>query len=136
MVVVGCLLYVIYCLRIWVLHIIKGFTVSYSCLYIIHCESCLIGKNSTTSSNLYVIRAYLAFFSFVIKLTKVLDDLQQNQLFKGCRHILVCEEEKWITREDVFQGLQVLEDRGLTFDLLPTFVKPGAQPYTTLGVKY
>ncbi|XP_076089966.1 uncharacterized protein LOC143061998 [Mytilus galloprovincialis] len=57
---------------------------------------------------------------YCILLIKVLDDLQQNQLFKGCRHILVCEEEKWITREDVFQGLQVLEDRGLTFDLLPT----------------
>ncbi|CAG2212622.1 L-fucono-1,5-lactonase-like [Mytilus edulis] len=51
-------------------------------------------------------------------LPKVLDDMQQNQLFKGCRHILDFEDEKWITREDVFQGLKVLEDRGLTFDLL------------------
>lgn len=53
------------------------------------------------------------------KLPDVLDDLQKNNpLFKGCRHILDFEEEKWITRDDVFRGLKALEDRGLTFDLL------------------
>ena len=63
--------------------------------------------------------------------------MQQNQLFKGCRHILDFEDEKWITREDVFQGLKVLEDRGLTFDLLLRFVKHGTQHYFfILGVKY
>lgn len=47
----------------------------------------------------------------------MLDDVQTDPLFKGCRHLTDYEEEKWITREEVFQGLKVLEDRGLTFDL-------------------
>lgn len=47
----------------------------------------------------------------------MLDDVQTDPLFNGCRHLTDYEEEKWITREEVFQGLKVLEDRGLTFDL-------------------
>ncbi|KAJ8300186.1 hypothetical protein KUTeg_021705 [Tegillarca granosa] len=51
-------------------------------------------------------------------LSEVLDDLQKNPLFKGLRHILDFEDENWLTREDVHKGFKVLEDRGLTFDLL------------------
>ena len=48
----------------------------------------------------------------------MLDELQQNPLFKGVRHILDMEEPTWITRDDVHKGLGILEQRGIPFDLL------------------
>ena len=37
--------------------------------------------------------------------------------FVGVRHLISFEEEDYLTREDVHQGLQILSDHGLTFDL-------------------
>ncbi|XP_033753661.1 uncharacterized protein y4mH-like [Pecten maximus] len=49
---------------------------------------------------------------------ETLADLRKNPLFKGVRHILDMEDPTWITRDDVHKGLAVLEELGLTFDLL------------------
>ncbi|XP_069115769.1 L-fucono-1,5-lactonase-like [Argopecten irradians] len=47
-----------------------------------------------------------------------LADLCKDPLFKGVRHILDMEDPTWITREDVHKGMAVLEELGMTFDLL------------------
>jgi len=39
-------------------------------------------------------------------------------LLLGVRHILDCEEEDWLTREDVHRGLQVVMEEGKVFDCL------------------
>ncbi|XP_060083912.1 L-fucono-1,5-lactonase-like [Ylistrum balloti] len=51
-------------------------------------------------------------------LRETLTDLRKYHLFKGVRHILDMEDPTWITRDDVHKGLTVLEELGLTFDLL------------------
>jgi len=37
--------------------------------------------------------------------------------FVGVRHLISFEDEEYLRREDVHQGLQILSDHGLTFDL-------------------
>ncbi|OWF37370.1 uncharacterized protein LOC110467504 [Mizuhopecten yessoensis] len=49
---------------------------------------------------------------------ETLTDLCKNPVFKGVRHILDMEDPTWITRDDVHKGLAVLDELGLTFDLL------------------
>ena len=44
--------------------------------------------------------------------------LKPSGLIKGVRHILDFEKEDWITRDDVNQGLSVLEKHGMSYDLL------------------
>ena len=44
--------------------------------------------------------------------------LRSTPLLVGVRHILDCEEEDWLTREDVHRGLQVVMEEGKVFDCL------------------
>ncbi|XP_041368012.1 uncharacterized protein y4mH-like isoform X2 [Gigantopelta aegis] len=53
-----------------------------------------------------------------LHLEATLDELQMNPLFKGVRHILDLEDSTWLTRSEVHAGLGILQERGLTFDLL------------------
>ncbi|KAK7495783.1 hypothetical protein BaRGS_00013003, partial [Batillaria attramentaria] len=47
-----------------------------------------------------------------------LDRLTENPRVVGVRHILDFENSDWLTRDDVIRGLQILENRQKTFDLL------------------
>jgi len=48
-----------------------------------------------------------------------LDRLKMHPKFVGLRHVVQGEpDENWIVRDDVLRGLDALEDRGLTYDLL------------------
>ena len=52
------------------------------------------------------------------QLDEMISCLKPCGLLKGVRHILDFESEEWITRDDVNNGLSVLEKHGLTYDLL------------------
>lgn len=49
-------------------------------------------------------------------LNKQLDTLCKYEKFVGVRHLLDFEDVNWLGRDDVIKGLEVLRDRGLTFD--------------------
>jgi len=44
--------------------------------------------------------------------------IRSSPLIVGVRHILDCEVEDWLTREDVHRGLQVVMEEGKVFDCL------------------
>ena len=44
--------------------------------------------------------------------------LRRTPLLVGVRHILDCEEEDWLTRDEVHRGLQVVMEEGKVFDCL------------------
>ncbi|KAK7495780.1 hypothetical protein BaRGS_00013000 [Batillaria attramentaria] len=54
-----------------------------------------------------------------------LDRLSQNPRVVGIRHLLEFEEPDWLIRDDVIEGLKILESRGKTFDLqmVPALMK-------------
>jgi L-fuconolactonase len=48
-----------------------------------------------------------------------LDRYQQHPRFKGVRHLIHEEKDPdWVVQDAVFEGLQLLADRGLTFDIV------------------
>ena len=51
-----------------------------------------------------------------------LDEYTQNAYFKGMRHLIHEEgNPDWVTQKQVIEGLQLLADRGLTFDVVAVF---------------
>ena len=51
-----------------------------------------------------------------------LDEYTQNPYFKGMRHLIHEEgNPDWVTQKQVIEGLQLLADRGLTFDVVAVF---------------
>lgn len=53
---------------------------------------------------------------------KKLDEYGQNPYFKGMRHLIHDEPNPdWVVQKQVFEGLQILADRGLTFDVVAVF---------------
>lgn len=52
---------------------------------------------------------------------RVLDRFTANPLFRGMRHLIHNEADpRWLLQERVIEGLKVLADRGLTFDVVAT----------------
>ena len=53
---------------------------------------------------------------------KKLDDYGANPYFKGIRHLIHDEPNPdWVVQKQVFEGLQILADRSLTFDVVAVF---------------
>ena len=53
---------------------------------------------------------------------KKLDELMANPWFKGVRHLNHEEPDSdWLVRPEVIDGLKVLEERGLTFDVIAVY---------------
>ena len=53
---------------------------------------------------------------------KKLDEYGGNPYFKGMRHLIHDEPNPdWVVQKQVFEGLQILADRGLTFDVVAVF---------------
>ena len=53
---------------------------------------------------------------------KKLDEYGQNAYFKGMRHLIHDEPNPdWVVQKQVFEGLQILADSGLTFDVVAVF---------------
>ncbi len=53
---------------------------------------------------------------------KKLDEYGQNAYFKGMRHLIHEETNPdWVLQKQVIEGLQILADRGLTFDVVAVF---------------
>jgi L-fuconolactonase len=51
-----------------------------------------------------------------------LEQYTQNSLFKGVRHLIHDERDNdWVVRESVIEGLQVLAEFGMTFDVVAVF---------------
>ena len=51
-----------------------------------------------------------------------LEEYAQNPYFKGMRHLIHDENNPdWVVQKQVFEGLQLLADRGLTFDVVAVF---------------
>ena len=56
-----------------------------------------------------------------------LDDLQQNQYFKGIRHLWEMDDDPaWLTKSQAVEGLREVERRGLCYDFL---VRPPNLPH-------
>ncbi|XP_077987206.1 L-fucono-1,5-lactonase-like [Glandiceps talaboti] len=60
------------------------------------------------------------------KLQAVISELKENPLLVGFRHITELEASDWLARDDVHKSLSIIQDNGLTFDLLvrPPFTSP------------
>ncbi len=53
---------------------------------------------------------------------KKLDEYGQNPYFKGMRHLIHEETNPdWVVQKQVIEGLQILADRGFTFDVVAVF---------------
>ena len=53
------------------------------------------------------------------KIEKTLNILQENQFFKGVRHLWETDEDpEWIINSGAIRGLKVIAERNLTFDFL------------------
>ncbi|MYE27596.1 MAG: amidohydrolase family protein, partial [Chloroflexi bacterium] len=53
---------------------------------------------------------------------KKLDEYGRNPYFKGMRHLIHEETNPdWVVQKQVLEGLQILADRGLTFDVVAVF---------------
>lgn len=53
---------------------------------------------------------------------KIDEDYGNNAYFRGIRHLIhEIADPDWVTQDTVIEGLQVLADRGLTFDVVAVF---------------
>lgn len=53
---------------------------------------------------------------------KIDEDYGNNDYFRGIRHLIhEIADPDWVTQDRVIEGLQVLADRGLTFDVVAVF---------------
>ncbi|MCY4525789.1 MAG: amidohydrolase family protein [Anaerolineaceae bacterium] len=53
---------------------------------------------------------------------KIDEDYGKNPYFRGIRHLIhEIADPDWVTQDQVIEGLQVLADRGLTFDVVAVF---------------